>query len=316
MILYAIKSYLRRLKNSGKDRNRSVFELRHDHDSLLQKFKNAQHVTMRDEQGPTGAYRVFEPKELNYDTVIIHFHGGTLCMGSVESHTPFVSHLASYTQSLVYLPTYRLAPEHAYPASFDDAVTFYRYVTEELNIPAEKVIISADSGGGLLTFSLIHRCHQLLIKPPKLLLLFAPAATAELIDQDDLYADLDERDPLLDVQQIRRFTKAIFGDHPLDDPMVSPLYADYTAFPPFFSVIGTDELLLDAIRFVHTQAVKAGVDCRLLVQPHCFHGHFMFPGILKEADIALKAASDFMHSRIKPKKSVHQSSATLETVEV
>lgn len=277
---------------------RNVYERRIEHDTLLERCQIARNVAWTDEQSPIGDYRKFTPNNIAYDTVIIHFHGGTLCMGSIKSHTPFVSHLASYTKSIIFLPSYRLAPEHAYPASFDDAINFYRYVTETLKVPAHKVIISADSGGGLLAFSLVHRCHELLIKAPSMLLLFAPAATAEILPQKDLYADLDLRDPVLEIEQIRRYSQAIFGDHPLDDPLVSPQYADYTGFPPFFSVIGTDELLLEALRAVHIKAVKAKVDCRLLVQSGCFHGHYMFPNLLKEADIALKAASAFMHERI------------------
>lgn len=298
MRVYAIKSYLRRIKDSGRNRKRSVYEIRKEHDSILSGLRHASSVSWKDYQLKTGNYREFIPNNMAYDTVLIHFHGGTLCMGSIMSHSPFASHLAMYTKSRVLLPEYRLAPEHQYPASFDDAFNFYKYVLEDLKIPSHKIIISADSGGGLLAFSLVHRCHSALMPTPKMLLMFAPAASAEILDQPDLYYDLDKRDPLLDTEQIRRFCKAIFGDHPRDDPLVSPMYANYTGFPPFFSVIGSDELLLDAIRFVHVKAVKEGVDCRLFVQNNCFHGHFMFPGLLKEADIALKAASDFMHERL------------------
>lgn len=298
MRIYAIKSYLRQIKKSGRNRKLSVYEIRREHDDLLSKLQCAPDVHWEDAQSPIGHYRLFTPETLTHDGVLIHFHGGTLCMGSIESHTPFVSHLAHHTGSRVLLLEYRLAPEHTYPASFDDAYHFYCYVMDELNIPSDKIIISADSGGGLLAFSLVHRCHASLRKPPRMLLLFAPAASAEILDQPDLYYDLDQRDPLLDTEQIRRFCKAIFGDHPLDDPMISPIYADYTAFPPFFTVIGSDELLLDSVRFVHVKAVKAGVDCELFVQPHCFHGHFMFPGLLKEANTALEMASRFMHRRL------------------
>ena len=56
-------------------------------------------------------------------------------------------------------------------------------------------------------------------------------------------------------------------------------------------------MLLDALRFVHVKAVKAKVDCHLFVQRYCFHGHFMMPGLLKEADDAIRAAAAFMHAR-------------------
>jgi len=297
MFMYALKYYLRHIKDSKRNHNRSIFEIRHEHDTMLAKLPHARGVSWEDAKTPVGPWRIFTPASLSYDTHIIHFHGGTLCMGSITSHSPFVSYLAHYTQSKILLPEYRLAPEHPYPASFEDALAFYRYVTEDMGIPAEKIIISADSGGALLAFSLVHRCHALLLSPPSMLLLFAPAANAEILDQEDLYADLDTRDPLLDVAQIRRFSQGIFGNHPTDDPLVSPLYADYTAFPPFFSVIGSEELLLDSLRFVHIKAVKAHVDCQLMVQKNCFHGHFMFPGFMPEADRAIQAAASFMHQR-------------------
>ena len=296
--MYALKYYLRHLKDSKRNHTRSIFEIRHEHDSVLAKLRHAQGVSWKDIQTPHGRWRHFTPQRTEYDTYIIHLHGGSLCMGSIESHSPFISHLAFHTRSHIVLPEYRLAPENPYPASFEDALAIYKYAYQVLGIPHEKIIISADSGGALLAFSLVHRCHQELITPPSMFLFFAPAASAEILDREDLYQDLDTRDPLLDIKQIQRFNKGIFGDHPTDDPLVSPFYADYTAFPPFFSVIGSDELLLDALRFVHIKAVKAQVDCELMVQKNCFHGHFMFPGIMPEADIAIKAAASFMHKRL------------------
>lgn len=299
--LAVVKYFLSGIKRSGRNRKRSIFEIRKEHNEVLARFHITRDVSWKDEVTPLGRWRWFFPKKQTHEMILLHFHGGTLCMGGIESHSHFVSHLAKTTGCTVLLPEYRLAPEHPYPASFEDALSLYRYMIEELKIPSHQIVISADSGGGLLAFSLIHRCHRLLLPTPRMLLLFAPATSVEVLDQDDLYADLNARDTLLDVEQIRRYCRGIFGNHPTDDPLISPMYGDYTAFPPFFSVIGAEELLLESLRMVHVKAVKAGVDCRLMVQEGCFHAHYLFPTLLREAQVALDAAAQFLHARVHEK---------------
>ena len=296
MILYLIKHYLRYLKKSW--RHRDIVDIRKQHDALLSFLPYARHVHVHDVMRPGGLWRYFTPDNIAYETYIIHFHGGGLCMGSVDSHSAMASHLAYHTQSVVILPAYRLAPEHPYPASFDDALSIYDYLTITMNIPSKNIILSDDSAGALLAFSIVAQLRLLTRPMPAMMLFFAPLTSCELLNNDSLYSDLTLRDPFLDIHLMRRLKEYVFHDMPGDNAIISPLYADYTHCPPFFSVIGSDDLLLEPLRATHIKALKAGIDCTLLIQNHCFHGHYMAPQYIRLAQEAYKAAALFMHQHI------------------
>jgi len=54
---------------------------------------------------------------------------------------------------------YRLAPEHPFPAAFDDALTAWRYLRKH-GIAAAQIAVGSDSAGGGLTVALINRLRD------------------------------------------------------------------------------------------------------------------------------------------------------------
>ena len=297
MFLYLLRQYLKHLKKRWHKLD--VLSIRAMHDRLLKKIPLAPHTHIADKTTPYGTWRYIVPNDLAYDTYILHFHGGSLCMGGIESHSAHASYIAKATRTSVILPSYRLAPEHPYPASFEDAMAIYNYLTKHLGIPDHKIILSADSAGALLAFHIVHTLLHEKKTLPQMMLLFAPSTSCEILDRDELYTDYSLRDPFLDIHLLRLFKSAVFQDRPTDDPIISPIYADYKDYIPFFSVIGSDDLLLDPLRRLHIQAIKAGVDCQLLIQKHAFHGHYFFPRFIPQAQEAYTQAAHFMHTRLK-----------------
>jgi hypothetical protein len=60
--------------------------------------------------------------------VLIYFHGGGYCSGSIRSHRRLVSEAGRAAGIRTLAVEYRLAPEHPFPAAFDDALTAWRFV--------------------------------------------------------------------------------------------------------------------------------------------------------------------------------------------
>jgi acetyl esterase/lipase len=58
--------------------------------------------------------------------VLMFFHGGGYCSGSIASHRRMVTEAGRAARMRTLAVAYRLAPEHPYPAAHDDAMKAWR----------------------------------------------------------------------------------------------------------------------------------------------------------------------------------------------
>jgi acetyl esterase len=84
---------------------------------------------------------------------IVYFHGGGWVYGDLDTHDIPCRSLANHTRSAVLSVDYRLAPEHKFPAAFEDAVAAVRWAALEsaaLGIDCNRMVVAGDSAGGNL----------------------------------------------------------------------------------------------------------------------------------------------------------------------
>src|SRR5271168_3892089 len=79
--------------------------------------------------------------------VLMFFHGGGYCSGSIISHRRMVTEAGRAAGARTLAVNYRLAPEHAFPAAYDDAQTAWRFLRKE-GIAAAQIAVGGDSAGG------------------------------------------------------------------------------------------------------------------------------------------------------------------------
>src|SRR6185369_16750407 len=79
-------------------------------------------------------------------------HGGGFTMGSARGSSELAGRLARAVGGPALTPDYRLAPEHAFPAALDDALTAYRWLRREH--PGAGIVVSGECAGGGLAISL------------------------------------------------------------------------------------------------------------------------------------------------------------------
>ncbi len=114
-------------------------------------------VSDRSFKGPAGQvpvrlYRPFAGQHALLP-VVVFYHGGGWVVGGLESHDHVCRQLAADSGAVVIAVDYRLAPEHKFPAAFDDAVAAARWVAAsaaELDIDASRIALAGDSAGGNL----------------------------------------------------------------------------------------------------------------------------------------------------------------------
>ena len=101
---------------------------------------------------PVRLYRPSHPcSEMTGLTV--YFHGGGFVIGSIESHDVLCRQLCEASGHAVLSVDYRLAPEHPFPAAFDDCLAVTRWVhshANQIRINPQRIAVAGDSAGGQL----------------------------------------------------------------------------------------------------------------------------------------------------------------------
>jgi acetyl esterase/lipase len=91
--------------------------------------------------------------------VLLFFHDGGYCSGSIVSHRRMVAEAGRAARAHTLAVAYRLAPEHPFPAAYDDAPAAWRFLREE-GMEPDRVIVGGDSAGGGLSLALMPRLRD------------------------------------------------------------------------------------------------------------------------------------------------------------
>jgi len=224
---------------------------------------------------------------------ILYMHGGGYCIGGPSTHLGLVTHLAVAARASVYVPDYRLAPEHPYPAALEDGLRTYRWMLDHGWSPGRIAIAGDSAGGGLaLTTALAIRDEAL----PH------PAAIVLISPWTDLGCDSPSRtanariDPMIRTSWSKRCAAVYLDGRATDDPACSPLFADHRNLPPLLVQVGTDEVLIDDATALADRCRDAGVDVTLQVFDGMWHVFQSSVGAMTEADDAVAKIAGFLRS--------------------
>ncbi|MBZ6077689.1 alpha/beta hydrolase [Microvirga puerhi] len=224
--------------------------------------------------------------------VLMYFHGGGYCSGSILSHRRLVTEAGRAAGMRTLALNYRLAPEHPFPAALADALTAWHYLRRQ-GIEAKHIAIGGDSAGGNLTLSLMGRLQQAQEERPACAWLLSP--WTDLTMSGSTLATKDSVDPIIHGGYLHELADAYLPDS-MDpkDPRVSPLYANLHGLPPILIQVGSDETLLeDAVRLT-AAAGAADVAVTLEVWPQMIHAWPLWNAHLEPGRQALAHAGRFM----------------------
>jgi len=231
-------------------------------------------------------------------SVLLYFHGGGYCSGSLRSHRRLVSEAGRAAGMRTLAVEYRLAPEHPFPAAQDDALTAWSFLRAQ-GTAAAHVAVGGDSAGGGLTVALINRLRAAGEEQPACAWLISP--WTDLTMSGASLASKDAVDPLIHKDYLEQLAHAYLPKgFDRRDPRVSPLYAGLRGFPPALVQVGSDETLMDdSVRFVGA-AGAADVAVTLEIWPHMIHAWPMWNAHLEAGRLALASAGAFMRRHIEP----------------
>ncbi|MCT1432746.1 alpha/beta hydrolase [Dietzia maris] len=207
---------------------------------------------------------------------LLVLHGGGYVAGSADTHATMATTLARLSGSTAYVPDYRLAPEHRYPAALDDAEVAFRHLAERVG-GAARVAVAGDSAGGALALGLLDRLRRSGERPAALALVSpwvdlagrtGPGRQAGAARWSGAF------DPRTPPRLARACRDAYAGNVPVDDPGVSPARRPLDASaPPTAIVCGGDDFVVDDVRRFVEASRSRGATIDLRVWPgmiHCF----------------------------------------------
>jgi monoterpene epsilon-lactone hydrolase len=236
------------------------------------------------------------PEHCRPGEAIIHLHGGWFNFGSANAFRHLVAHIAARSGVRAFVPDYRLAPEHPFPAAVDDVLACYLGLGER-NI--ERIAITGDSAGGNLALILASRIAGNDV-PAKTTLVgvVALSPVTDLTLSGATYETRADADPLFTRAQVSELVHSYLRGADPKHPHASPLHAPLSGLPPVRVHVGDDEVLLDDSREYVQRAFAAGIDARVDVwmgMPHGFPGRI---GTLKASGEALEAIGVFLGEKL------------------
>lgn len=223
---------------------------------------------------------------------LLYLHGGGYFACSPKTHRPITGAYASQGFA-VFVPDYRLAPEHPFPAAIEDAERVWNGLITAGHA-AETVGLSGDSAGGGLALALML---SLKAKGQGL-----PAAAALLSPWTDLEisgASVQgnaRREAMFWAPGLRSAAAAYYGAASSRDPLVSAIHADLAGLSPILIHVGAREMLLDDSTRLAERLTAAGSPPMMeiwSVVPHVWQLAQFVP----EAQLSIQKASNFLRDR-------------------
>ncbi|RXH56670.1 alpha/beta hydrolase [Granulicella sibirica] len=226
---------------------------------------------------------------------IMHIHGGWFNWGSAQAFRHLAGHIAISAGVVVFLPDYRLAPEHPFPAAAEDIRACYAGLIAH---GFSKVGVTGDSAGGNLALELlVHLATDPATGSAALIGGVALSPVTDLTLSGDSWSTRAVDDPYFTKPQAAELVRSYLDGHSPEDPLVSPLFADLKGLAPIRVHVGTAEVLLDdSVRFVE-RAITAGVDARLDVWEGMAHGHLGAVGRLAASAETLQLIGHFLSGK-------------------
>ena len=221
---------------------------------------------------------------------IVHLHGGWFNFGSAKAYRHLVGQIAARAGARAFIPDYRLAPEHPFPAATDDVRACYQGLAER---DVHRIALTGDSAGGNLALGLASSSNVTLVG------VAVVSPVTDLTLSGASYETRADADPLFTRPQVAELVHSYLGSADARQPLASPLHGRYAGMPSIRIHVGDDEVLLDdSLRYVE-RAVAAGVDARADVWMGMPHGFPASIGRLKAAAQALDAIGAFLTERLR-----------------
>ena len=220
---------------------------------------------------------IVTPREIpaaNQNRLLIHLHGGCYVLSPGEAGLGEAVLMAGFGRFKVISVDYRMPPEAFFPAALDDGLAVWNASVKTAD--ARKMAVFGTSAGGALTLALVARARAEGLPLPAAIASGTPMSDTTKTG-DTFYTNegldnvLVSRDGFCDAA-----TRLYANGADLADPRLSPVYEDFSGYPPTILTSGTRDLLLSNTVRVHRKLRQSGVEADLHVYEGQAHAHYLF----------------------------------------
>jgi acetyl esterase len=222
--------------------------------------------------------RIYRPDIDGAVPTMAFFHGGGFAIGDIETHDDQARLICRDVGIVVVSVDYRLAPEHKFPAGFEDCLAATHWVADhvdDLGGDASRILVGGDSAGANLAAAVALATRD---TGPRLAAQFLIYPGVDFVDDEELYPSRLENAEgyFLTAEEMTWFRGHYLDpDTDLLDPRASPIRAASLAGAPP-AVIATAEYdpLRDEGELYAKELANAGVTVRLQRYDGMIHGFY------------------------------------------
>ncbi len=236
---------------------------------------------------------VIAPKRGDTGGAILYLHGGAFCLGGPHTHRGVTTRLATESGLPVWVPDYRLAPEHPSPAALDDALAAYDALRAQGCAP-HRIVLAGDSAGGALALALAIALRERGEPAAAALLLISPVTDPAL--SGDTLVSRRRDDPMIRRGWLEQGLRWYHGAGSV--AARGPLDTDLRGLPPILMQAGDQEVLLSDAQRLAAHALACGVPCRLEIHAARWHVFHLQAFYLRSARDALRTLAGFAAQRV------------------
>jgi len=206
--------------------------------------------------------------------LFLYVHGGAYVYNGGIASVGEAAVIASRAGIPTISIDYRMPPADPFPAAVDDLVSVYQE-TLKIHKPAE-IAIGGTSAGGGLALAGVHQFKTLELPVPGAI--YAGTPWADLTKTGDTLFTNEGIDRVLVTYDGSLEAAAILyaNGHDMKDPLLSPVYGDFSGFPATFLITGTRDLFLSDTARTHRKLRSAGAIADLHVYEGMSHADYAF----------------------------------------
>lgn len=239
--------------------------------------------------------------------VVLYFHDGGWATGSIDQDDAQARGIAAHSGATVVSVGYRLAPEHPFPASWEDAMAAYEWVRTHaalLQGDAERIALAGEGSGANLALATALSASGLGLPMPAHLLAICPVAQTGTNTAS--YIEHALARPLGRAKMAWCFDRLVRDPRQLKDPRLNPCLADLAGLPPVTLVSAQlDPLRVDAQR-LHDALYRARVPVQWQEFQGVSHGFFGAAAVVARARQAQQfAGTRLAEALIRPAQPAH-----------
>lgn len=256
---------------------------------------------------PNWDLKYFSNTPKHPEILMIYIHGGGFVGGFIEQGTYFIKAIERRIGCNTIAINYSLSPEVVFPYAINQIVNVYSEIIK--NHKPNKIIVAGESAGGNLCLSLLLKIKELGLPMPKMGIV--ASGYLDLTNQTESFVANEKTDVSLSGNQLTLMAKAYINgeDHKspntteaFKNPLVSPVYGDYSGLPPIFFSVCRDELLYsDTVKAVEI-CKQCKVKHKLYTAEKCFHAHLIMGDFFAESKIATNELAEYIQNIFKLKE--------------